>query len=138
MMPDENRINEILFYWLMIRLNKYTYTQLQTILEMFCSLTEDEDGVRVDLGTISELRQEFVQKRRWAPTDDETIWTLHKAGYGLRETARIMKKNHNYIFRKLHAVERDINRQFMTSALLEQDGQIALYKFMKAVKEFSL
>lgn len=137
-MPDENRKEEILFYWLMKRLNKYTYAQLQAILEMFCALTEDEEGVRVDLGTISELRTEFIQTRRWAPTDDETIWTLRRFGFSYAEIGRVMNKTRSYVLRRFNAIRYDGSRQYFLSAMTEHLGQIAISKFMNAVREFSL
>lgn len=140
MIPDSNRINEIMFYWFMRELQSVDIATVQALIEAICVLSEflDADNVGATVSMIAKLRQDALGFRDWTPGTNETIWTLRKAGYSYGEIGKLLHKSKSNVQHTLERIKEDTNKQVMLSSNLHQEEQIQLHKFMRAKERLDL
>lgn len=137
MIPNEKRINEILFFWLMHYYNKcYDYDKTARIMQMYCELTRVGEHPALNYDKILNIRENMIQRNYCAPSIDETLWTLHNAGYSFRFIARLTNKNKDTMLRHYVEIKHDERRQYTYGNLLEPDDYVCVERYMNAVREF--
>lgn len=140
MVPDSNRINEIMFYWFMRELQAVDVVTLQGLIETICAYSAflDPEGVGADASTISKLRLDAFGFKDWTPSVNETIWTLRKLDYSYGEIGQLLHKSKSNVQHMYARIKEDKHKQVMIGSTLDQTYQIQLDKFMRAKERLDL
>lgn len=112
MVPDAKRVEEIIFYCLIrtLRAKFPGIDKQKALFECLCVLTEDE-GTGAPMSLIIRLREDFLQASRYAPTDDEIVWTLYHIKYSFGRIARYMSIPRSVVSDRFYRIKNNIERQ---------------------------